>query len=319
MKTIGVLSSGGDAPGMNAAIRAVVRTAIYNGFKVVGIKQGFNGLVNGDIEEMNLSSVADIVHRGGTILRSSRSDEFETEAGFKKAMNIIRVFGIDGLVILGGDGSLKGAQELSKAGIPTIGIPCTIDNDLGYTDYTIGFFTAVETVIDAISKIRDTSSSHGRANIIEVMGRHCGDIALYAGFAGGAESIIVPEVPFDMDEVNKKVIQGKNRGKLHHIIVLAEGVGNAYKVAEEVVEKTGVDTRVTILGHIQRGGTPSAFDRILASEMGRKAVELLIDGESGKTLGIKCNEIISVDIPEALETEKVFNLDMYETTKLLSI
>ncbi|HLS54177.1 MAG TPA: ATP-dependent 6-phosphofructokinase, partial [Tissierellaceae bacterium] len=263
--------------------------------------------------------VADIVHRGGTILRSSRSDEFETEAGFKKAMNIIRVFGIDGLVILGGDGSLKGAQELSKAGIPTIGIPCTIDNDLGYTDYTIGFFTAVETVIDAISKIRDTSSSHGRANIIEVMGRHCGDIALYAGFAGGAESIIVPEVPFDMDEVNKKVIQGKNRGKLHHIIVLAEGVGNAYKVAEEVVEKTGVDTRVTILGHIQRGGTPSAFDRILASEMGRKAVELLIDGESGKTLGIKCNEVISVDIPEALETEKVFNIDMYETTKLLSI
>lgn len=319
MKKIGIISSGGDAPGMNAAIRAVVRTSIYNELKVVGIKEGYNGLINADIEEMNLSSVADIVHRGGTILRSSRSDDFETEEGFQKALNVIKMFGIDGLVVLGGDGSLRGAKKLADAGVPTIGIPCTIDNDLGYTDYTIGFITAVETVTDAISKIRDTSSSHGRANIIEVMGRRCGDIALYAGLAGGAESIIVPEVPFEMDDVNKKVLKGKNRGKLHHIIVLAEGVGNAYKVAKEVVDKTGIDTRVTILGHIQRGGTPSVFDRIMASEMGRKAVEILIKGGSGVALGLKCNEIIDLNIEEALSVEKVFDLAMYETTKLLSI
>ncbi len=304
MKKIGIISSGGDAPGMNAAIRAVVRTAIYNDLKVVGIKEGYNGLIKADIEDMNLSSVADIVHRGGTILRSSRSDEFETEEGFQKALNVIKMFGIDGLVVLGGDGTLRGAKKLADAGIPTIGIPCTIDNDLGYTDYTIGFITAVETVTEAISKIRDTSSSHGRANIIEVMGRRCGDIALFAGLAGGAESIIVPEVPFDMDGVNKKVLKGKHRGKLHHIIVLAEGVGNAYEVAKEVVDKTGIDTRVTILGHIQRGGTPSVFDRIMASEMGRSAVEILIKGGSGVALGLTCNEIIDLPIEAALNIQK---------------
>lgn len=319
MKTIGILTSGGDAPGMNAAIRAVVRTGIYNGIRVLGIKQGYAGLIEGQIKEMNLSSVADIIHRGGTMLRSSRSDEFETEEGFKKALNVIQVFGIDGLVVLGGDGSLRGAQALAKAGVPTVGIPCTIDNDLGYTDYTIGFFTAVETVVDAISKIRDTSTSHGRANIIEVMGRHCGDIALYAGLAGGAESIIVPEIGFDIDDVSQKAISGRNRGKLHHIIVLAEGVGNAYDVAEDLIEKTNIDTRVTILGHIQRGGTPTTFDRILASEMGRKATELLLDGKSGRALGTKCNQIIDLDINEALDTKKEFDKGMFETTKLLSI
>lgn len=319
MKTIGILTSGGDAPGMNAAIRAVVRTGIFNGVRVLGIKQGYAGLIAGQIEEMNLSSVADIIHRGGTLLRSSRSDEFETEKGFKKALNVINVFGIDGLVVLGGDGSLRGAEALSKAGIPTIGIPCTIDNDLGYTDYTIGFYTAVETVVEAISKIRDTSTSHGRANIIEVMGRHCGDIALYAGLSGGAESIIVPERGFDIDDVSKKAISGRNRGKLHHIIVLAEGVGNAYDVAKDLIENTDIDTRVTILGHIQRGGTPTTFDRILGSNMGRKAVELLLEDKSGRTLGIKCNEIIDLDIGEALEIDKEFDEKMYETAKLLSI
>lgn len=212
MKTIGILTSGGDAPGMNAAIRAVIRTGIYHGVKMMGIKQGYHGLINGEIEEMNLSSVADIIHRGGTMLRSSRSDEFQTEEGFKKALSVIEIFGIDGIIVLGGDGTLKGARELSKAGVPTIGIPCTIDNDLGYTDFTIGFMTAVETVVDAISKLRDTSTSHGRANIIEVMGRHCGDIALYAGMAGGGESIIVPEIDFNLDEVCKKLINGRNRG-----------------------------------------------------------------------------------------------------------
>jgi len=319
MKTIGVLTSGGDAPGMNAAIRSVVRTSIYNKLKVLGIKEGYNGLINGKIEEMNLSSVADIIHRGGTMLRSARSDEFMTEKGFNKALNIIRVFNIDGLVILGGDGTFRGAKKLHDAGVATVCIPCTIDNDMGYTDYTIGFFTAIETVIDAMSKLRDTSTSHGRANVVEVMGRACGDIALYAGLAGGAESIIVPEIELNMDEVCKRVIQGRNRGKLHHIIVLAEGVGNAYEVAETIKERTGTDTRVTILGHIQRGGTPSAFDRILASKMGYKAVELLLNNEKGKALGIKCNEIISVDLDEALNTEKNFDRSMFEISKILSI
>ncbi len=319
MKTIGILTSGGDAPGMNAAIRAVVRTGIFNGVKVMGIKEGFYGLINGYIEEMNLSSVADIIQRGGTMLRSSRSDEFQTEEGFNKALNVIDIFGIDGLVVLGGDGSFKGARELAKAGIPTIAIPCTIDNDLGYTDFTVGFMTAVETVVDAISKIRDTSTSHGRANIIEVMGRHCGDIALYAGLAGGGESIIVPEVEFEIEDIYKKVISGKNRGKLHHIIVLAEGVGDAYEISKAIKSNTGIDTRVTILGYIQRGGTPTTFDRIMASEMGRRAIESLIEGKYNQALGMKCNEIINLDLNEALLIKKEFNMNMYETAKILSI
>lgn len=319
MKTIGVLTSGGDAPGMNAAIRAVVRTGIYNKARILGIKQGYNGLINGNIEEMNLSSVADIIHRGGTILRTARCDEFTTEEGLNKAVNIIEVFNIDGLIVLGGDGSFKGAKTLSDKGIPTIGIPCTIDNDMGYTDYTIGFYTAVETVVDAISKIRDTSSSHGRANIVEVMGRHCGDIALYAGLAGGAESIIVPEEKIDIDAVCRKVIQGRNRGKLHSIIVLSEGVGNAYEIAKEIEEKTGGETRVTILGHIQRGGTPTSFDRIMASQMGYRAVELLLDGKGGRAVGISQNEIVDLDLDEALSQKRVFRRDMYEIARILSI
>lgn len=319
MRTIGILTSGGDAPGMNAAIRAVVRTAIYNDLKVLGIKQGYNGLLNGEIEEMNLSSVADIVHRGGTMLRSARCDEFNTKEGIDKALNVIRVFGIDGLIILGGDGSFRGAAELYKNGIPTICIPCTIDNDMGYTDYTIGFMTAVETVVDAMGKIRDTSTSHGRANIVEVMGRNCGDIALYSGLAGGAESIIVPEVDFDIDETCRRVIQGRNRGKLHHIIVLAEGIGNAYEVAEAIQTRTNTDTRVTILGHIQRGGSPTSFDRITASKMGNRALRLLLDGHSGIALGIKCNEIIYMDLEEALAVKKELDMEMYEMAKILSI
>lgn len=319
MKTIAILTSGGDAPGMNAAIRAVVRTGIYYGVRMMGIKEGYHGLINGDIDDMNLSSVADIIHRGGTMLRSSRSDEFQTEAGFNKALNVIDIFKIDGLIVLGGDGTLRGARELSDAGVPTIGIPCTIDNDLGYTDFTIGFLTAVETVVEAISKLRDTSTSHGRANIIEVMGRKCGDIALFAGLAGGGESIIVPEVELDIDDICKKAISGANRGKLHHLIILAEGVGDAYDISKEIKDKTGIDIRVTILGHIQRGGTPTTFDRIMASEMGRKSVELLLEGKSGRTLGYKCNEIIDLDMAEALSVKKGFRMDMYKTAQILSI
>ncbi len=319
METIGVITSGGDAPGMNAGVRAVVRSGIYNNLRILGIKQGYNGLLNGNIVEMDLSSVADIIHKGGTVLRTARSDEFATAEGLNKALNIIKVFGIDGLIVLGGDGSFRGAKRLDDAGVPVACVPCTIDNDMGYTDYTIGFFTAVETVVDAISKIRDTSASHGRANIVEVMGRNCGDIALYSGMAGGAESIIVPEIEIDIDNVCKRVIQGKNRGKLHSIIVLAEGVGNPFEVAKEIEEKTGTETKVTILGHIQRGGTPTTFDRVMASKMGNKAVNLLFEGKTGRAVGIKENKIIDMDLVEALSIEKEFDREMYDISRILSI
>lgn len=320
MRKIGVLTSGGDSPGMNAAIRAVVRSAIYHDLKVVGIKRGYEGLINGDIEEMNLSSVADIIHRGGTMLRTARSEEFRTEKGFNKALNVISIFGIEGIVVIGGDGSFKGAEKLSQAGVKAIGLPGTIDNDLAYTDYTIGFDTAVNTVVNAISNIRDTSTSHGRANIVEVMGRHCGDIALHAGLAGGAESIIVPEEPFTIDEICKRLIQGKNRGKLHSIIILAEGVlGDPNELAKAIVDKTGADTRVTTLGHIQRGGSPTAFDRNLASRMGGRAVQLMLENKSSRVVGIKGSEIIDLDISEALSIKKEINKDMLELAKILSI
>ena len=319
MKTIGVLTSGGDAPGMNAALRAVVRTGIYNNIRMMGIKQGYEGLIEGNIDDMDLSSVADIVHRGGTILRTARSEEFMTDVGFKKALNVIDVFNIDGLVVLGGNGTFMGAKALCDAGIPTIGIPCTIDNDLAYTDYTIGFFTAVETVVEAISKIRDTSYSHGRTNIVEVMGRNCGDIALYSGLAGGAGSIIVPEIDYDIDKICEKSLRAKNRGKLHNIIILAEGVGNPYELAEILNKKTGLETKVTVLGYLQRGGTPTTIDRIMASEMGRKAIELLIENRTNKVLGVKCNNIFDMDITEALSMKKIFDIDMYKTADILSL
>ncbi|TFZ40407.1 6-phosphofructokinase [Soehngenia longivitae] len=318
MKTIGVLTSGGDAPGMNAAIRAVVRTGLYNDLRILGIQRGYDGLIKGALDDMDSESVADIVHRGGTVLRTARSEDFMTEEGFKKALNVIDVYNMDGLIVLGGDGTFRGAQKLSDAGIPTIGIPCTIDNDLAYTDYTIGFMTAVETVIEAIGKLRDTSSSHGRANVVEVMGRNCGDIALYAGLAGGAESIIIPEIGYDEDAICRKVLTGKNMGKLHHIIVLAEGVGNSFELAEAIEDKTGVETKVTVLGHVQRGGSPSAFDRILASQMGKRSVELLLQNKSGRVLGTKCNEIIDLEIREALNMKKKLNREMYDTANILS-
>ncbi|AOY74754.1 6-phosphofructokinase [Clostridium formicaceticum] len=319
MKTIGVLTSGGDSPGMNAAIRAVVRNAIAKGCRVIGVKRGYDGLIHGQLEEMNLSSVADIIHRGGTILRTARSEEFRTEEGRKKALNVVKVFGIGGMVVIGGDGSFRGGQELSKLGVPTIGVPGTIDNDLAYTDYTIGFDTAVNTVVEAISRIRDTSTSHGRANIIEVMGRHCGDIALHAGLAGGAESIIIPEVGLDIDQVCRKLIKGKNRGKLHSIILLAEGVGGAIELGATIEEKTGIETRATILGHTQRGGSPTAFDRVLASKMGAKAVDLLLEGKQSLVVGVKGNEIISVDIEKALSIEKQLDKETYQLADILSM
>ena len=319
MKTIGILTSGGDAPGMNAAIRAVVRSAIYYGCKVYGINRGYKGLIESDLVEMNLSSVGDIIHRGGTILKSSRCEEFKTEEGRQKAVKILKKHNIDCLVVIGGDGSFRGAQKLSELGFPAIGIPGTIDNDLAYTDYTIGFYTALNTIVDAISKIRDTSSSHERVNIIEVMGRHCGDLALYSGLAGGAETIIVPEIDYKIDDICLRLETTKKRGKRHSIIMLAEGVGNANDIGGKIIEKTGVDLRVTVLGHVQRGGSPTAFDRILASRMGVRAVELLLDGQSAKVVGIKDDEIIDMDIHEALSKKKDFDKKTYQMTQILSI
>lgn len=319
MKTIAILTSGGDAPGMNAVIRSVVRTAIYNDLKVLAIKEGYNGLIKGDIETMTLSSVADIIHRGGTILRTARSDEFMTEEGINQALEVIKKFKIDAIVALGGDGTLRGARELARRGVKVIGVPCTIDNDLGYTDYTIGFLTAVETAVSAISKLRDTSESHGRAIVLQVMGRNCGDIALYSGIAGGAESIVIPEVKLDTDAIIKKIQNGRKRGKKHHIIVAAEGALDAYELARIIEEKGAIETRVTVLGYVQRGGVPTVQDRILASDFGHEAVNLLLSGKSGLALGYRSGKIIEVDIDEALETKKAFDKDQLKMVDILSI
>ena len=319
MKNIGVLTSGGDAPGMNAAIRAVVRFGIYNNFNIIGIKNGYKGLVDSDTIDMSLSSVADIIHRGGTVLGSARSKEFQEKEGFKKALQNIKYLGIEGIVVIGGDGTFKGAKQLCDAGVPTIGIPGTIDNDLPYTQYTLGFFTALSTVLESVEKIRDTSSSHGRTNVIQVMGRDCGDIALYAGLAGGAEMVIIPEVEHNIEEICDKIMQGRARGKKHSIIILSEGAGDAKQISEEIQEKTGVSTRYSVLGYTQRGGTPSAFDRLIGSQMGAKAVELLKESKSNKLLGVRGNEIFDMDIDEALSIEKKFDQNTYELTKILSI
>lgn len=318
MKTIGVLTSGGDAPGMNAAIRAVVRTGLEKDMRVMGIKRGYSGLINGEIEEMARHTVSDIIQRGGTILRTARCPEFKQEEVRKKAVNILKVFGIDGLVVIGGDGSFQGARLLSQLGISTIGLPGTIDNDLSYTDYTIGFDTAVNTVLDAINKLRDTSSSHGRVSIVEVMGRNCGDIALYAGIAGGAESVIVPEVGYNLDELCRSIITDKINGKWHNLILLAEGVGGAQELADKVEEITGICARATVLGHIQRGGSPSAQDRMLASRMGFRAVELLEEGKTAKVVGIRGNKIIDEDIEEALKRPSKFDMGLYDISRILS-
>lgn len=319
MRTIGVLTSGGDAPGMNAAIRAVVRMGIANRLRVMGINRGYNGLINGEIFEMSRTSVSDIIQRGGTMLKTARSEEFKTPEGRKRAYNILKVFGIEGLVVIGGNGSFKGAQYLYKDfGINVVGIPGTIDNDLAYTDYTIGFDTALNTVLDAINKLRDTSTSHERVSIIEVMGRHCGDIALFSGIAGGAESIIIPEQEFNFNNLCETIIEGKVRGKVHNLILLAEGIGGAEELAKRIGEVTGIETRATVLGHIQRGGSPTAFDRILASRMGAKAVETVIKDGKQRVIGIKNNIISDFDMDEALNMKKEDNTALYKLSEILS-
>ncbi len=318
MRTIAVLTSGGDAPGMNAAVRAVVRYGLDKGLKVMGINRGYSGLINGEIYDLERHHVSDIIQRGGTILRTARCEEFRTEEGRKKAANILKAFGVDGLVVIGGDGSFQGARLLSKLGIKTVGIPGTIDNDLSYTDFTIGFDTALNTILDAIKKLRDTSSSHERVSIIEVMGRNCGDLALHAGIAGGAESVIIPEKEFNVDELCRTILQGKLQGKRHNLIILAEGVGGAAELSKTVQEITGIGTRATVLGHIQRGGSPTANDTILASRMGAKAVQVLLEGESSKVVGIKGGDIFSMDIEEALSMESKFDDELYEIEKILN-
>ncbi len=319
MKRIGILTSGGDAPGMNAAIRAVVRTALYHKIEVYGINRGYAGLLEKDVTPMNVYSVASFLDKGGTILRTSRSDFFPTEAGQKRAADVLKEYGIEALVVIGGDGSLNGALCLKRLGVEIVGIPGTIDNDFGASDYTIGFDTAVSTAIEAIGKIRDTTFSHNRINVVQVMGRKCGDIALYAGFSIGAEAMIIPEKPINLEDIADRLLVGKDRGKLHSIVMLAEGCGGYRDYCQKIEELTQVTTRGTNLGYIQRGGAPSHFDRNLASNMGYKAVEAIIKGQTGTVIVQKDGKYLAVGLEEALNTEKQFNEEMYEIAKILSL
>lgn len=319
MKRIGVLTSGGDSPGMNAAVRAVVRKGIDIGLEVYGIQRGYEGLIDGEITLMSRGSVADILQRGGTMLKTARSERFLTPEGRKRAVNMLETFGIEGLVIIGGNGSLTGAVELSKLGIPVMGVPGTIDNDLNYTELTIGFDTAVNTVLDAITKIRDTSSSHERTTVIEVMGRDCGDIALYAGLAGGAEVVLVPEIEEDINDISRKVIEGFSKGKVHCIIVVAEGYKNtAGELAKMLEEKTGKTTRPVALSYLQRGGSPTMRDRLFATMAGAKAVTLLKDDSPSKAIGMQNGQITSIDLQTAMSMERTFDREMYDLVDVLS-
>lgn len=313
-----MLTSGGDAPGMNAAIRAVVRKADYHNVKTVGVSRGFAGLIENDFRPLSTVDVSDIIQRGGTILRTARSPEFMHEEGQRQAFANLQKNGIEGLIVIGGNGSFKGASRLASMGFPVVGVPGTIDNDLSCTDYTIGFDTTVNTVVEAINKIRDTATSHERVFVIEVMGRESGFIALTSGLAGGAESILIPEMGYDMEVVVGKILRGYNRGKLHSIIVVAEGAGDVMKISDEIRELTRLDVRVTILGHIQRGGSPTAFDRMLASRMGARAVELLLTGKSKRMVGIQSNNIVHYDIDYALEQEARIDLEIYDLAGILA-
>lgn len=320
MKSIAVLTSGGDAPGMNPAVRAVVRTACQRGIKVYGVDRGYTGLIKGDIHEMNLRSVSDIITRGGTILYSARCPEFKTEDGLQKAVAACKKFGIDGMVIIGGDGSFRGARDLSLRGIPCIGLPGTIDNDISCTDYTIGYDTCLNTIVQMVDRIRDTSESHDRCTVVEVMGRGAGYLALEAGIAVGATSIIVPEVEYDIErDVIARIREFQKTGKKHFIVIVAEGVGGTAEIAKKIEAETGVESRATILGHVQRGGSPTARDRIMASQMGSRAVDLLTQGIGNRVVGIRDNKIVDFDIFEALKMTKTIDMKDYELAHEISI
>lgn len=319
VQTIGVLTSGGDAPGMNAAIRAVVRMGIYRGLKVVGIRKGYSGLLAGDFVDMDLGSVADIIHRGGTILQTARCEAFKTEEGQRQAVERLAARGIEGVVVIGGDGSFRGAVELAKRGIATVGVPGTIDNDIAGTDTTIGFDTAVNTVIEAVDKIRDTATSHERTFLVEVMGRRAGDIAVSAGLACGAETILIPEEEYSIDEIVERLERSFKRGKRHSILVVAEGVGSAMAIADKIRERIGWEMRVTVLGHIQRGGSPTAADRVLASRMGAMAVELLLQGHSAKMVGIQNHRLVAIDMEDAVARPHRPDLGLFDLARILAI
>ena len=319
VKKIAVLTSGGDSQGMNAAVRAVVRSGHFYGLEVYGIQRGYHGLLKNDIFPMDLRSVGDIIHRGGTILQSARCLDFKTPEGQQTGAHILREHGIDGLIVIGGDGSYQGAAKLSQLGIKTMGLPGTIDNDIAYTDYTIGFDTAVNVVVDAVNKLRDTMSSHERSSVVEVMGRYCGDIALHAGLASGAEAILIPEVPYNLNEVADRMKQNFDGGKRHSIVIIAEGVGRGEDVADALKERyPSIDPRVTVLGHIQRGGNPTPFDRNLASRLGDFAVRKLIEGDSNKACGVVNGQLVATEIDKVVSSKKPFNMDMYELALRLS-
>ncbi len=311
IKKIGILTSGGDAPGMNAAVRAVARAAMRKGMQVYGIRRGYNGLINGDVFEMNERSVSDIIQRGGTCLYTARCPEFRTEEGVEKAVKSCQELGLEGIVVIGGDGSFRGAADLSAKGILCVGLPGTIDNDIACTDYTIGYDTAMNTVVEMVDKLRDTTQSHDRCSVVEVMGRRAGYIALNAGIACGATAIITTEVPYDLDEVAKKMLESQKTGKQHFIVMVSEGIGNSEQIARVLEEKTGIESRATILGHVQRGGSPTVRDRVVASQMAYYAVELLSQGKGNRVVGMRKSEMVDFDIQEALSMKKPFEEELY--------
>lgn len=319
-KSLAVLTSGGDAPGMNAAIRAVVRAGIYYGFKMMGVYKGFSGLLNGDVAELNLRSVSDILSRGGTILYTARSKRFMQLEYQKQAAEYCRSLDIEGLVVIGGDGSFKGARALSNLGIPCVGIPGTIDNDIACSDYTIGFDTAMNTAVEMVDKIRDTAASHDRCSVVEVMGRHCGDIALQTGIAVGATAILVPEIEHDLErDVISRIYEQKDTGKKHFIVIVAEGVGGVQEISHYIQHRTGIETRATILGHVQRGGSPTLMDRLMATSMGVSAVHLLANGVGNRVVAYKNGDIVDYDITEALDMPRIFDKELYDIALEVSI
>lgn len=319
MKRIGVLTSGGDTPGMNCAIRSVYKTGVAMGLQVMGVYHGYKGLIEGKVDYLHHEDVENKMHKGGTVLRTARSELFKTEEGINKAISVLKAYGIEGLVVIGGDGSFRGCMELAKRGVKTIGIPGTIDNDMGYTDFTIGFDTAVNNVTNEIYKIRDTMRAHDRVGVIEVMGRNCGDIALWAGVGGAADLILVPEVPLSWEEAANRLAQNKLRGRLTSIVMIAEGAGKAEDFAKYVREHTDVEIKATVLGYIQRGGNPSAFDRVLAAKFGQRAVELLCEGKEGRAVGIRDNKIYDAALEDAIEMKDIFDSKLYELNEMMSV
>lgn len=320
MKTIGVLTSGGDAPGMNAVVRSVVRTAASLGLNVKGIRHGYNGLISGDIFDMNIRSVSETIHRGGTILYTARCPEFKTEEGMQKAVETCKKEGIEGIVVVGGDGSFRGARDLSLRGVPCVCVPGTIDNDISSTEYTIGFDTAMNTAMEMVDKLRDTTQSHARCSVVEVMGRHAGWLALNIGIAVGALSILVPEIEYDFKrDIIDKIKRTQATGKRHFIIVVAEGVGKVTQLARDIEATTDIETRATILGHVQRGGSPTVRDRVMASNMGYEAVKLLEKGIGNRVVAFRDNTIVDYDIYEALNMEKPFDKYLYDMANQISI